>query len=213
MSGIDTKFYRAIRKYGIDNIKSKELEVTHSQEEAKEREKYYIKEYDTFKNGYNMTLGGDGGDVISLLSKDRYEKYINKLKDVTCGKNNPRFSGISDEEILEESYKLFLKEGRIEYNKWKLHCKNIGFPQTYSKCRFNSLGYNGLIKLLKEKLLKNNIIFTNDCFKYTYTAEHRRKVGVNKNKKWYNDGINNFILNCDSEIIKNKNLKKGKVKC
>lgn len=211
MMGIDTKFYRAIRKYGIDNIISKELEIVNSQDDAKEKEKYYIAKYNTFKDGYNMTLGGDGGDVVTLLPKGKYEKYINRLKEVTGGENNPRFSGVTDREILEESYKFFLKERNLIFKKWKLHCKMIGFPQSYSKCRFNSLGYRGLIKLLKDKLVENNIFFCDNSFKYTYTDEHRKKVGVNKNKVWYNNGIENFFILKDSELIKTNNLIKGKI--
>lgn len=57
----DTAFARAIKKWGwdafectilVDNIQTKE--------ELDELEKYYIQQYDSFKNGYNCTLGGDG---------------------------------------------------------------------------------------------------------------------------------------------------------
>jgi hypothetical protein len=36
-----------------------------------EKEKYYIKLYDSYNNGYNMTLGGEG---VKLLSLD--EEYL-----------------------------------------------------------------------------------------------------------------------------------------
>lgn len=56
----------AIRKYGKDNFTFECLEsiIRNSIEELNEalniRECYFIKEYDTFKTGYNCTIGGDG---------------------------------------------------------------------------------------------------------------------------------------------------------
>lgn len=55
------KFYNAILKYGWDNFTHEILETNLTDEEAKKREIYYIQFYDSFKNGYNATLGGDGG--------------------------------------------------------------------------------------------------------------------------------------------------------
>ena len=58
--GIQSHFYRAIRKYGIEVFSTKILFKTDILEEALEMEKYYIKEYDSIVNGYNMTSGGTG---------------------------------------------------------------------------------------------------------------------------------------------------------
>lgn len=52
-------FHRAIRKYGVENFKIEVID-TGSGEELKEKEKYWINYYDSYKNGYNCTLGGDG---------------------------------------------------------------------------------------------------------------------------------------------------------
>jgi len=59
----DTKFYRAIRKYGENNFYIELLETT-TIDNLNEREKYWISYYNSYKNGYNSTLGGDG--VIRL---------------------------------------------------------------------------------------------------------------------------------------------------
>ena len=48
--------YYAFNKYGLDNFSFEIIEET---ENADEREKYWIKYYDSFENGYNMTEGGD----------------------------------------------------------------------------------------------------------------------------------------------------------
>ena len=51
--------YRAIRKYGVENFSIKEID-TGQGEELNNKEQYWIQYYDTYKNWYNATLGGDG---------------------------------------------------------------------------------------------------------------------------------------------------------
>ena len=59
MRGRDCKFHRAIRKYGFNNFTFEEIEVI-PDGLLDEREIYWIAYYDTFKHGYNSTLGGGG---------------------------------------------------------------------------------------------------------------------------------------------------------
>ena len=51
--------YTAINKYGIENFSVETLEEC-SAEIVSEREKYWIAVFDSYHNGYNATLGGDG---------------------------------------------------------------------------------------------------------------------------------------------------------
>lgn len=51
---------RAIRKYGKNNF-SLELIETCRREDLNDKEKYWIQYYDSYTNGYNSTLGGQGG--------------------------------------------------------------------------------------------------------------------------------------------------------
>lgn len=55
----DYAIHRAMRKYGINHFKVTEVENC-SLEEVSEREKYWIKYYDSYNNGYNETQGGEG---------------------------------------------------------------------------------------------------------------------------------------------------------
>ena len=55
--------HRAFRKYGIDNFSFEILEECNP-EDLFEREKYYIEKYDSYKKGYNETLGGDTGPSL-----------------------------------------------------------------------------------------------------------------------------------------------------
>lgn len=55
-----TKFWNAIQKYGWDNFSHEVLEKDLKYYDACIKEKEYIKKFDSIKNGYNITIGGDG---------------------------------------------------------------------------------------------------------------------------------------------------------
>jgi len=55
------KFYNAMRKYGLDNFEWSVIYQSKDREHTlKEMETFFIKQYDSMKNGYNSTLGGEG---------------------------------------------------------------------------------------------------------------------------------------------------------
>lgn len=70
---INKKMQNSWNKYGekafaFDFI---EFDIS-SEQELNEKEIYYIKKYDSFNNGYNLTLGGDGGNTRGKLSFEDY---------------------------------------------------------------------------------------------------------------------------------------------
>lgn len=67
------KFYNAIKKYGWDNFEHIILEDNiKTQEEANLREQYYIKKYNTIKDGYNCTEGGNTAASYVKKSVNQY---------------------------------------------------------------------------------------------------------------------------------------------
>lgn len=56
-----TKFHRAIRKYGSDNFEWSIIYKGESLEEIFKKEIFFIQKFNSYKNGYNMTIGGDSG--------------------------------------------------------------------------------------------------------------------------------------------------------
>lgn len=58
--------HRAMEKYGIENFYMETLEDDVPDDKLNELERFYIKEYDSFHNGYNVTLGGDGESHVDL---------------------------------------------------------------------------------------------------------------------------------------------------
>jgi group I intron endonuclease len=81
-------FYRAIRKFGIDNF---EWDIVY-QSTNKEHclsimEPHFIKEYKSFVNGYNMTEGGEGTfGKTSWLGKTHSDETKNKISQSLKGK-------------------------------------------------------------------------------------------------------------------------------
>lgn len=73
----DTKFYRAIRKYGWDAFEWHILYQSENQEHTLNvMESFFIEKYDSFNNGYNSTLGGDG--VFGLIVSEETKKKISE---------------------------------------------------------------------------------------------------------------------------------------
>lgn len=74
-------FYLAIQKYGWENFEWQELCSARNLQDLSELEKYFIKEYDSYKNGYNNTLGG-----LSTEGCRKEEVYLVKFPDGTINK-------------------------------------------------------------------------------------------------------------------------------
>ena len=83
-------FHKALKKYGLENFEWEIIDHADSDSEIREKEVYWINHYRTcisFSdcNGYNLTLGGEGG--VSWNSKPvmRYDldgNYIDEF--VSC---------------------------------------------------------------------------------------------------------------------------------
>lgn len=60
--GVNRALYCAMRKYGIDNFYVEQIEECDNSI-LKQRERYWIAYYNSYMNGYNMTVGGDANDI------------------------------------------------------------------------------------------------------------------------------------------------------
>jgi group I intron endonuclease len=74
--------YKAMKKYGCSNFFIEELEKC-SAEESSDKERFWISVYDSYYNGYNATLGGDGKQYADydLIHKLYVEGY--KYEEIT----------------------------------------------------------------------------------------------------------------------------------
>lgn len=69
--------YQAMKKYGTDKFYIELIDTASSKEEMFEKEKFYIKQYDSYYNGYNLTFGGEGGIKLSLDEQKIINDYLN----------------------------------------------------------------------------------------------------------------------------------------
>jgi len=72
-----SKLSKAINKYNINNIEFTIIDYAKNREELKELEVYYISKLNSYKKGYNSTLGGDGAS-LELTKQQRIVQSINK---------------------------------------------------------------------------------------------------------------------------------------
>lgn len=82
--------YSAMRKYGIEHFHIELIEETDNPEE---REKYWIEQKQSFKNGYNATLGGDGKKYLD------YDLIIASYKEIKSVKDTAISLGISSDSV------------------------------------------------------------------------------------------------------------------
>jgi group I intron endonuclease len=110
--GSGTLLKRSIKKYGIENFIKEIIEIC-DEININERERYWINFYNStdMKIGYNIALGGDGGDLITnhpnreyILSKrvgrkvkfsDEHKRKISESKK---GEKNPSYGKTYSEE-------------------------------------------------------------------------------------------------------------------
>ena len=78
---------KSFNKYGGQNFKFIVIHVLCTNEDINELEKNYIKKYNSFKNGYNLTLGGDGA-LGCKMPKDYVEKMRERNRIANLGKKH-----------------------------------------------------------------------------------------------------------------------------
>lgn len=125
-TGEDTKFYRAMRKHGEENFYPELLEQVEV-EDLNDRERYWIKYYDSYYNGYNSTLGGDqpyrinydkvvelwnsGMGIVEIAqtmehSRDAVSRILKDMGGITTEEIHERMRknmrSITDEQVLEQ---------------------------------------------------------------------------------------------------------------
>jgi len=91
--GSKTKLYDAMRSYGVENFKVELIEDNIPEDLINFKEKYYIKEFDSLKNGYNMTPGGDGGPIRKGMKNSEEQKRKSSEAQRGKPKKNPGMCG------------------------------------------------------------------------------------------------------------------------
>jgi group I intron endonuclease len=164
-----TKFHNAIRKYGRDGFDWCLIYQSHDYEHIKNIECFFIEEYDTFKHGYNMTLGGEGTKGIKLTNEHKQklslankgkkltEESKKKISEASKKQTNRDISGIGSywkgrkrsKEDLEKKSQIFGKEWVvINPNGEKMNIKSL---RKFCKENDLSAAHMGAVALGKRK--------------------------------------------------------------
>jgi group I intron endonuclease len=111
----------AIKKYGPENFSVEVQEICDSKDHLNKREKYWIKEFESFGKGYNLTSGGDHVELAEETKRKISEKLVGRPR--TDGKgfrkgNIPWNSGISWSDDMKAKLSK-AHEGQVSWCKGK----------------------------------------------------------------------------------------------
>lgn len=138
--------YKSIRKYGIENFSFEVLEEC-LVSELNDKEKFYVQKYDSFFNGYNLTLGGDSSAFA--INK---EKVIGIIKDLET--TEMYHSEIADKWGISQEMVQGINTGRYwrqdrEYPIQKCSIDRKNIKQQYYCCDCGKLVYRQSIRCKK----------------------------------------------------------------
>ena len=110
---LNRPLYNAMKKYGVDNFL---IEVVEECDESilSIREQYWIDAYNSYYNGYNATLGGDGRPCVnSQLVYDLFNegKLVKEIVELT-GYSKPTVIRILNS--IDENGKIRMQRGHLK---------------------------------------------------------------------------------------------------
>ncbi len=156
---IKQDFYKAILKYGWDNFEHIILEENLTQDEANEKEKYYIAKYDSYYHGYNENEGGKNRR-LSQKEKDKISLFISSTRQ---GANNSQAKAII---CLNTKQKFDTIKQASEW------CHS--FPENISKSCKRKNSSSGAHPITQEPLYW--------CLEKDYNNNIQKEFEANKNK-------------------------------
>ena len=140
--GSGIKLCRSIEKHGRENFKKEILETCQSADELNIREKHWISVTNSTDNriGYNIALGGDGGDIFNQLTE---EQKLLSLKKRNLTKTEKSLEEREREKILrsERTKEVWHRPGHRENIRSKLLGRKITWKDkigTSNKIRYAS---------------------------------------------------------------------------
>lgn len=115
------KLHKAMFKYGHENFKIEKICLCKTIEKLSELEILFIKKYNSYKRGYNMTIGGDGV-TDWWIGKKHKKSSKKKISKGLLGNTNSKFR------VNFVKVDLLNKEGEIlhTYNSVKSAADNLG---------------------------------------------------------------------------------------
>lgn len=205
----ESLLYRAMRKYGIENFSIEQVEETSL---LNEREIFWINYYNSFEKGYNMTLGGEGSQIIQ---RDKIISLWNQglnLSDISLKtghakrhiSNALQAEGITKEEIFNRGRETACAKRSIPVYKFDL---NGNFINSYCSAkeagRDNNLSASHILNCCNDKELSCGGFlwsFSQQIDKQSIFKISEKKQGgkIDKRPVEQRDKNNNYIQTFES---------------
>ena len=121
-------FHRALKKYGVENFKWEIIDKAVSDKEIKEKEIYWIKKLNTCihskdSQGYNITIGGEGGVSWNSRPIVQYSLEGKRLNEYESCTSASVATGVDRRSILDCAYGEYLTAGKFIW-KFKDDCNH-----------------------------------------------------------------------------------------
>lgn len=192
------RLYDAMNKYGPENFTISELDSVEDEEKINEMESWfiYILHSNDPKHGYNMTLGGDGGNTISAFTEDRLLDYKKKLSESIRGYKHSeetklRLSemktGIIMDDLIKEKISKTIKD-RIISGEFT--------PNTSGLMNGQKIGFKHT-DLAKEKMSKKR---SGKKYEEIYGDELAKDLKKRKSENWEGEKNPNFKNICREDL-------------
>jgi group I intron endonuclease len=147
----NNKFARAILKYGIGNFTIDLLFECDDKKEALSKEMFYIKEYNSFKDGYNSTLGGEVGEPNKNHADFSGEKnpfYGKKHTEESRKKIGQREYKVGKEHMWHGvKHKSAFKEGEDHPFSIQITIDGVKYGSIQQACKILNLSRRAVLKL------------------------------------------------------------------
>lgn len=181
-SQYNCQLYQAFRKYGLENFSVIILEKC-LVSELDNKEIEYIRRYDTFKNGYNMTEGGQyWSPNIHSEETERKRKETLAKTQALMAQNHPR-AKLTNEEVINIRQRYI--DGEDMETIYKDYINKYNNKETFKRI---ILGYTyksvGNIPN-KEQIRHTNAKLTAEQVKEMRTAYKKEKISFDKLGKRY----------------------------
>ena len=103
----NTKFAKAIRKYGKDNFIIEEIDTAQSKEELNQKEIYWINYYNSILEGYNSVDGGGDSNTYKYKTEEEMKKIKEKIRQTKIKELNPNAHSVKCKNINTQEELFF----------------------------------------------------------------------------------------------------------
>lgn len=207
-NGVKYHLYNAMRKYGIDTFQIEIVEECNDNI-LDEREKYWIQCYDSFNNGYNMTLGGEGNTLYD------YENIVNKYLELENEKEVAKIFNCALATVKKacESHGITIKRNVQQKDFWNNEQGLIRRKQLSEKWKQNNPNKNGLSESHKQALRDSSWMAQPvKCIEtgiiYPSAAEAGRQMGLKSGQTILRccKDINQTSKGCHWEFVRKEDM-------